>query len=223
MDLVRGLDPRTLGPGDLRPEPDRIHYKAELPAGQPKYILGSRMWASPIAVARLIRTLRTFRPHILHTYMNDANLWGRLAVRLAWSPVTARDHLGAPRRHVRRLPLAGAAARPMGGLDSSRIRAASKVPGHRLGVPAERVTVIANGVDEQQFRPPTDDQRRAARQARGLADGQLVALMPARISPQKNHDSSSAPGPAEGSGSLAGIVSVAAGRPSLVARRTQGR
>jgi hypothetical protein len=85
VDLVRDLDPARWDPA-ICVLTERIHYKAELPAGQPKYTLGSRVWASPAALARLIAAVRAFRPHILHTYMNDANLWGRLAGRFARSP-----------------------------------------------------------------------------------------------------------------------------------------
>lgn len=187
VDLVRGLDPQRWDPAIcvLR---ESIHYKAHLPAGQPKYSLGSRVWASPIALTRLRATLRSFRPHILHTYMNDANLWGRLAVRLGPSPaprvITSvhLDDMSAGYRWLER-PLARWTDRIV-----AHSRSIEQFLVERLRVPAQRVTVIPNGVDEQQFQPPTDAERRAARDRRGLADDQFVALMPARISPQKNHD-----------------------------------
>ena len=57
-----------------------------------------------------------------------------------------------------------------------------------VGVPAERVEVIRNGVDLDRFRPPTDDERRAARSAVGLpADGLAVAVV-GRIDEQKGQD-----------------------------------
>lgn len=187
VDLVRGLDPQRWEPAIcvLR---ESIHYKADLPVGQPKYRLGSRVWPSPVALARLTATLRSFRPHILHTYMNDANLWGRLAVRLGGSPaprvITSvhLDDMSASYRWLER-PLSRWTDRVV-----AHSRSIEQFLVERLRVPAQRVTVIPNGVDAQQFRPPTDDERRAARERRGLADDQLVALMPARISPQKNHD-----------------------------------
>lgn len=186
VDLVRGLDPQRWELA-ICVLTGRVHYKAELPVGQPRYILGSRVWASPVAMTRLMGTLRSFRPHILHTYMNDANLWGRLAVKLGPSPgprvITSvhLDDMSAGYRWVER-PLGRWTDRIV-----AHSRSIEEFLVERLGVPAQRVTVIPNGVDERQFRPPTDGERRAARQGRGLVDDQLVALMPARISPQKNH------------------------------------
>ena len=57
---------------------DAAHFKGDLPAGQPRYRLKSRVWGWPPAFARLVAALRAAQPDILHTYLNDGNLWGRL-------------------------------------------------------------------------------------------------------------------------------------------------
>jgi glycosyltransferase involved in cell wall biosynthesis len=187
VDLVRDLDPARWDPA-ICVLTERIHYKAELPAGQPKYTLGSRVWASPAALARLIADVRAFRPHILHTYMNDANLWGRLAGRFARSPaprvITSvhLDDMSAGYRWIER-PLARWTDRIV-----AHSRSIEQFLVDGLRVPAALVTVIPNGVDEDQFRPASDEERRTARRARDFTDDQLVALMAARIAPQKNHD-----------------------------------
>lgn len=44
------------------------------------------------------------------------------------------------------------------------------------GVAAEKLVVIRNGIDLQRFRPPSDEERRAARTQLGWADGKTVFL-----------------------------------------------
>jgi len=58
----------------------------------------------PFAFARLIRIIRAFRPTIVHTHLQSASLYGRLAARLARVPVVvATEHnvyVGKARRYV---------------------------------------------------------------------------------------------------------------------------
>ncbi len=56
-----------------------------------------------------------------------------------------------------------------------------------LGVDPDRVTVIPNARDPEEFRPPTDDERLAARDRYGLGDGPVVAFIGA-ASPEKRLD-----------------------------------
>src|SRR5436305_15184535 len=65
---------------------DEIHYRGELPAGQPRHVLGTnRMTAR--AFARLVEILRAERPAIVHCFLNRANFWGRLAALRAGVPI----------------------------------------------------------------------------------------------------------------------------------------
>ena len=48
-----------------------------------------------------------------------------------------------------------------------------------------RVLAVPNGVDTQRFRPPTPEEKAALREAYGLS--RFAALVPARMSPEKNH------------------------------------
>jgi glycosyltransferase involved in cell wall biosynthesis len=58
----------------------------------------------PFAFARLIRIIRAFRPTIVHTHLQSANLYGRLAARLARVPVVvATEHnvyVGKAHRYI---------------------------------------------------------------------------------------------------------------------------
>jgi glycosyltransferase involved in cell wall biosynthesis len=63
-------------------------------AGVPVFCIGAFPGLrNPIAFARLVRVVRSFRPTIVHTHLQSANLYGRLAARLARVPlVVATEH-----------------------------------------------------------------------------------------------------------------------------------
>jgi glycosyltransferase involved in cell wall biosynthesis len=58
----------------------------------------------PLAFARLVRIVRAFRPTIVHTHLQSANLYGRLAARLARVPVVVSTehnvYVGKARRYI---------------------------------------------------------------------------------------------------------------------------
>jgi glycosyltransferase involved in cell wall biosynthesis len=185
LDLIRRLDPTRFETA-ICVMNDVNHFAAGFPAGEPRYRLRSPVFWAPPAVLRLGRAIRDFRPDVLHSHMNDANLWARLV--LPWAPARAvvtsvhlddmsRLHRFWERRLYRR---------------SDRIVAVSagvrRMLVDEMGLPSSKVTVIVNGVDLSKFLPVDAEKRRAARAARGLAPDAFVALMPARITPQKNQD-----------------------------------
>jgi glycosyltransferase involved in cell wall biosynthesis len=183
LDLIRQLDPNRFAT-DICVLNDRVHFKDELPPSQPRYRLKSRVWASPFALARLLSALRAARPQILHTYMNDANLWGRLATYIGPKPrvITSvhLDDMSPPYRFWERR-LAHRSDRIVA---HSRSIQALLVDG--LGIASERVVVIANGIDPEQFRPSNAVEIATARETHDLGVDKFVALMAARIAPQKN-------------------------------------
>jgi len=186
LDLVRRLD-RDRFDSDICVLNDRAHFKADVPEGQPRYRLGSRVWAYPPAFARLVRALREARPQIVHTYMNDANLWGRLAasfVRPRPLVMTSvhLDDMGPGYRWLERR-LAGRSDCIV-----AHSRSIERLLVEKLGIPRERVVVIANGIDPERFRPAAAADRASARAAHGVAPDDFVGLMAARIAQQKNHD-----------------------------------
>ena len=58
----------------------------------------------------------------------------------------------------------------------------------RLGVPAERIVVIPNGVDTERFTPPTREERAAARRAWSLPLTDPVVMYLGALSPEKRVD-----------------------------------
>ncbi len=185
VELVRGLDPGRFET-EICVLGDKTHFKGELPEGQPSHRLRAHAWASPVAFARLVATVRAVRPTILHTYMNDANLWGRLATWFGPRPriITSvhLDDMPIVYRWLER-PLSRRADRIV-----AHSRSIERLLVDGLGVPRARVTLIPNGVDVERFQPLTVAARQNARQTQGIDARAFVALMPARISPQKNQD-----------------------------------
>jgi glycosyltransferase involved in cell wall biosynthesis len=185
LELIRLLDPAAFEIAICTLN-DVNHFGGDLPAGQPAYCLRSPVFWSPLAFARLAGAIRSFRPDILHCYLNDGNLWGRLASRLSRpGAVLTSVHLDEMS------PLYQFWERRLNRW-SDRIvahsRSIERLLVGDLAVPAEKVSVIANGVDVDRFAPVTDASRRAARDARGLGADAFVALMPARVAWQKNQD-----------------------------------
>ena len=186
LDLVRRLDPERYV-SDICALSDRAHFAGDVPVGQPRYRLRSRLWASPLAFGRLVSSLRAARPQIVHTYMNDANLWGRIAATFVGPRprVMTSVHLDDMGRGYRWLErrLAGRSD-----LIIAHSRSIEQLLVDKLGIARERVAVIANGIDPDRFRPATADAKAASRAAHGLAADDFVTLMAARIAQQKNQD-----------------------------------
>ena len=181
LELVRCLDTRRFEPviAVLRPD---LHYRED---GAPaRIVLGSGSW--PAARGRLITTLRAVRPAIVHCYLNDGNLWGRLATQLA----PGRRPRVLTSVHLDDMSLFYRGAERLLRRASDRIVAHSesirRLLVDRLQIPSQAVQVIANGVDTTRFRPPTDLERERARHELAFTRGELVAVMPARLCAQKN-------------------------------------
>ena len=65
---------------------DEIHYRENLPRGQPRYVLNTRRMTRQV-FGRLVQILRDERPEIIHCFLNEANFWGRLAALRAKVPI----------------------------------------------------------------------------------------------------------------------------------------
>jgi len=100
----------------------------------------------PFAFGRLIRIIRAFRPTIVHTHLQSASLFGRLAARLARVPVViATEHnvyVGKARRYV-------LVERLLARMTDATIAVSGPVRqflSAQLGVPPSTIRVIHNGV-----------------------------------------------------------------------------
>ncbi|NVB81245.1 MAG: glycosyltransferase [Kofleriaceae bacterium] len=159
------------------------HYADYLPPGEPRHALGVDDMG-PVGLARLVKLLRTEKPAILHSYRDKANLWARLAALAAPVPVVLTSV-----RNRYQGPLYGA-AEFMLQTTSDRILTNSRGIEEELvnwsRVKPDRIQIINNFVDLEQFHPPSADERAAARGKYGFADHELVLLLPGRLAMQKH-------------------------------------
>ncbi|MSR62331.1 MAG: glycosyltransferase [Planctomycetes bacterium] len=140
------------------------------------------------AAGRLARALADEPPQVLYCLDHPSNLVGALAARrlpvpLVWSMRESSARPGWKLSLLRRgcALLRGRAAlliaNSQAGLE--RMRSVGALPRHSL--------VIGNAVDPLRFRPATSVERGAARAALGWSDTDLVAVLVARLTPDKDH------------------------------------
>ncbi|MDB4980682.1 MAG: glycosyl transferase group 1 [Myxococcales bacterium] len=164
----------------LSPE---IHYD-DLPSGEPRYAL-SVGGVGAKAVASLRAVMEDFRPDLVHSFRDIVNRWvWRALSGLSFRPAWLMSVRGRP---VLPLDLAWA---------SVMYRRAFRVAVNSLGVaatlrrftsiPASRIAIVPNLIDEHAFSPPTAAQRDAARATLGLPAEAFVWLLPGRLSWVKN-------------------------------------
>jgi glycosyltransferase involved in cell wall biosynthesis len=183
LELMRRLPPRYAPSLCVYRRAGTIHYRDYLPTGEAHHDLGvDRM--GPRGLARLIRLLRAERPAILHSYRDTANLWARLAALVAPVPVVLTSV-----RNRYQGPFYGAAERVLQGTGDRVLTNSRGIQDELITwsrVAPHRVQVIHNFVDVDRFRPPTPDERAAARARLAVAPDDVVLLVPGRIAIQKH-------------------------------------
>lgn len=162
---------------------NEVHFQKDLPPDQPRHVLGAdRMTLR--AFRRLVAILRAERPTIVHCFLNDANFWGRLAALRAGVPVILSS-VRARMMELRYLPFERLLS------DRCQLVMCNSI-GIRdelvtwARVRPERIRVIHNFIDLDQFRPPTDEERRTARARLDIPPEARVLVMPGRFAVQKH-------------------------------------
>jgi glycosyltransferase involved in cell wall biosynthesis len=161
-----------------------IHYGAELPAGEPRHVLGLRRM-TPAGLRRLARVIADERPDIVHSYRDRSNLWTRVAlvahgVRVPVVVTSVRNRNLDPLNVLAEEHLIDGTDRII--VNSAGIR--RELVG-RVHVPADRIDVVHNFIDLGKFHPPSGSERAAARARWELGD-ELALLLPGRLSVQKH-------------------------------------
>jgi glycosyltransferase involved in cell wall biosynthesis len=155
--------------------------------GVPVHSLAPAKWP-PVFVPNFLRLLDRGNPEVLHFHLQASNWLLKPLAALAGAPLRiSHDHTSGD------LAFRGVWSL---GPDSVSHRFSTHVVAvsdgvrdflcHWAAVPADQVTVVANGVDDTTFRPATADEQRAARAALGLDGDAFVAGGMGRLAPEKN-------------------------------------
>jgi glycosyltransferase involved in cell wall biosynthesis len=142
---------------------------------------------------RLLQIIRKYRPHIVQTRLDHANLVGGLMARLAGAPpvvwaVHSTD-LGPLRsswktRIIRRTCAQLSRALPSCIVSDARSAAALH---EKIGFCASKLIVVPNGVDPQSFRPDSEARERMRHEWGVTLDEVLLGCV-ARWDPLKDHE-----------------------------------
>jgi glycosyltransferase involved in cell wall biosynthesis len=142
---------------------------------------------------RLRRITAEFRPHVVQTRLDHANLVGGVMARFAGAPpviwaVHSTD-LGPLRtswktRIVRRLCARLSYTVPRAIVSDARSGAALH---EKIGFSASKLIVVRNGIDPMSFRPD-DDARERTRRLWGVARDEVLIGCVARWDPLKDHE-----------------------------------
>lgn len=150
-------------------------------------------------VRRLVQLIRTLRPTVVHTYLFNATLIGRIAGRLTGRPVITTLvntpyepswrvddptliswKVGA----VRAVDAATAAWTTRFVANSHAVKASAV---RYLGVSPDRITVIYRGIDLTYRSTVSAEQIAATRQALGWQEAEPLIVAVGRLVPQKGH------------------------------------
>lgn len=147
---------------------------------------------SPMAIARLIRLIRDYRPDVVQTWMYHADLLGGLAARMAgvqrvvWG--IRNSNLNADKSRLVTRAVVKTCAMISSFIPTAIIscsRRAAQIHA-AIGYRADKFTVLPNGIELDCFQPDPLA-RHEVRQELGIsADVPLIGMI-GRFDPQKNH------------------------------------
>jgi glycosyltransferase involved in cell wall biosynthesis len=166
-------------------EAEEMHYRDDLPPGQPRHVLGCRRmrWSG---LRQLAEIITREQPAILHSHRDRANLWTRVAMQLFGVRVPILI-TGVRNRGINPMNLL---------TESSFAEFTDRVLSNSVGVrnelrawarvPEGKLQVIPNFVDFGHFRPPQPGEREAARRRFDIAPLDRLLVLSGRISVQKH-------------------------------------
>jgi glycosyltransferase involved in cell wall biosynthesis len=135
-------------------------------------------------VARVAQLMRELRIQIAHAFLFDAEIVTRLAARWAGVPVVVASERNTDYQHPLSHELALRLTRSFFDVMIANSSSGKQFNIRTLGLPANRIHVIHNGVDVTRFRP---EDRTAARRKLDLPVDDHVIGMAASFKRQKRH------------------------------------
>jgi glycosyltransferase involved in cell wall biosynthesis len=187
--LAADVDPRDPGHPDLRWLVNRTSFFPVPARAVDDHAASLRRAASTIR--QLWTATRTFQPSVIHYHSLSRAPYVALLRLRHEAPIVATCHIefNPSRYRVRGTMLLNQC---WPGFLGDRVVAVSRTMEslltRDLGVPSSRVVHIPHGVDASHFRPPTDEEARAARAAFDLPHDAPVVALVGRLDPVKGHD-----------------------------------
>jgi glycosyltransferase involved in cell wall biosynthesis len=145
------------------------HFDIDIPASPHRLSEVPRLLLIPVATWQVLRAVRRFRPDIIHSHSRQMGLYARVAQLLLGIPFVSSVH--SPVKPRNRLWAATTFLGVRVFAVSDEIRASLIRDYH---VAPDRVRMVPPGPDADHFRPPSQDERRAARQGWSVGEGQFV-------------------------------------------------
>jgi glycosyltransferase involved in cell wall biosynthesis len=186
VDVARGLDPQRFTSVVCCIQ-ERGELAAELEACGIAVHCLERMRTKRFdwrAIGDLGSLMREQRIDVVHSHLYHANLYGRLAARRARVPAVATVHNTYAKRKLHRELL----NRWLAHISARVIAVSENVRSDLIrydGIPAQKITVIHNGIDVGRVQTPLT--RGEARERLGLAADTIVLGCVARLEEQKGH------------------------------------
>lgn len=135
----------------------------------------------PLSMWQVVRTVRRYRPALIHSHTRQMGIYARVAQLLTGVPFVSSVHNEI-----------GTRSRLWGTTIGARALAASPAIRDILisdyAVDPARIRVVSPGADGTRFRPPEAEERRQAREHYGLAPEQFVAAFIGALTENKRPD-----------------------------------
>jgi len=156
------------------------HYTIGFPQPNDK---GRVCTAAARSMVTLSRAVRHFQPDLIHVHYRATSSYAAVIQALRGIPFVSTLHMtGIPHSTFHRMAsFWGRRAIAI----SSEVRDFLK---NEFRVNESRIRLVHNGADETSFRPPSDEERLAARRQFGIGPDTKVIAMVARMSREKGHD-----------------------------------
>jgi len=194
---VGGAEDFALGVGPHLAPDSEAHYvclrergrlgEEAAAAGRPVHLVPvfSSRWITPWAVRRFAAWLRRENIAVVHSQTHHAHVFATKAAKLLGIPSVVHQQKTLEELRPRRRRLFRACLDRASHVVALSARTATDLAG-AFAVPAEKISVVPNGIERSVFRPSPD--RAALRRELGLPDDVLLAASIGRLHRHKNHE-----------------------------------
>lgn len=184
VQLARNLDRKRFDPVVCSLS-ESVPLADELRDRESELVVVEKRWrydATP--VWRVARVMRDRGVSIVHAFLFDAEMVARLAARLAGVPVVIGSERNTDYRRTMVQSLCQRLTRGMFDGLIANSQSGRRFAMRTLGIAGDRIHVVRNGVNLEQFRPLDGS---CARQQLGIEADEVVVGMVGSFKPQKNH------------------------------------